>query len=233
MPWNGQDRYAGQERPELAVGSTRMPATNGPSGAVMPATSTTALSMGLRPRTWRMVPAALDTGPRGPRVCRPQRHIGGLGIEATGDSGHVAPVPDDVPGETMSTVWKAEEMDWVTAVWLGGAGGALVQVIALYVYVGSWHEARKECRDRRDAELPPLSRFVDFPADTAVAVTRLVLGAAAGVIFHGQIVGVAAAVAVGASAPAVLQQLGQVRGVREAVQVDGDLGRAAAGEPAA
>lgn len=124
-------------------------------------------------------------------------------------------------------------MDWVTATWLGAAGGALVQAIAVYVCVGSWHEARRECRDRRDPDLPPLSRFIDFPADTAVAVTRLVLGAAAGAIFHGQIVGMAAAVAVGASAPAVLQQLGQVRSIREAVQVDGGSGRAAAGESAA
>lgn len=109
-------------------------------------------------------------------------------------------------------------MDWVSAVLLGAAGGALVQAIAFYTYVSNWQEARRQSRERQDPELPPLSKFVDVPADTAVAITRLVLGATAGLVFHGQIVGVAAAVAVGASAPAVLQQLGAVRVLRDAVQ---------------
>lgn len=121
-------------------------------------------------------------------------------------------------------------MDWLTAAWLGAAGGALVQAVALYVYVGNWHEARRQCRDRQDPVLPPLSRFVDLPADAAVALTRLVLGAAAGAIFHGQIIGMAAAIAVGASAPAVLQQLGQVRSIRAAVQFDANSDRAATAE---
>jgi hypothetical protein len=124
-------------------------------------------------------------------------------------------------------------MNWVTAAWLGAAGGALVQAIALYVCVGNWHEARRQCRSRRDSELPSLSRFVDLPADTAVAITRIVLGASAGAIFHGQIIGMAAAIAVGASAPAVLQQVGQVRGIREAVQFDADVNRTAPEESTA
>lgn len=122
-------------------------------------------------------------------------------------------------------------MDWVSAVLLGAAGGALVQAVAFYACVGSWQEARRQGRQRRDSELPRLSRFVDVPADTAVAATRLVLGATAGLIFHNQIIGTAAAIAVGASAPAVLQQLGAIRVLREAVQYGS--GAEAAAEPAA
>jgi hypothetical protein len=124
-------------------------------------------------------------------------------------------------------------MDWTTAMLLGATGGALVQVIAVYSYVGNWYEARRQCRNRRDPNLPPFADFVDLPADIAVGVTRLVLGAAAGIIFHNQIVGMAAAIAVGASAPAVLQQLGQVRSVREAIQVDSMPGQSSATESAA
>lgn len=118
-------------------------------------------------------------------------------------------------------------MNWIAAALLGAAGGALVQAIALYACVGNWQQARRLVRNQDGAVLPPFSKYIDVPADTAVAVTRLVLGAAAGSIFHGQILGIAAAVAVGASAPAVLQQLGAIRSIRDAVQPQGDKADAA------
>jgi hypothetical protein len=115
---------------------------------------------------------------------------------------------------------KRMRMDWLTAAWLGGAGGALVEAIALHGYLTNWQEARRRGRHDKDAELPTLDQFIDIPADTLVAITRLVLGAAAGLVFHTQINGVAAAVAVGAAAPALLQQLGTFRAIRDAVQHD-------------
>jgi hypothetical protein len=109
-------------------------------------------------------------------------------------------------------------MDWFQAACLGAAGGGLVQLVAFYVSVGSWQDARRQRPPGDDSPPPPLSWFIDLPADSAVTLTRLALGASAGLLFHAQIVGVAAAVAVGASAPALLQQLGNIRTVREAVQ---------------
>jgi hypothetical protein len=67
-------------------------------------------------------------------------------------------------------------------------------------------------------ELPRLRRFIDLPVVATVALTRLLLGAAAGWVFHDQLVGFSAAIAVGASGPAILQQLGAFQPVREAVQ---------------
>jgi hypothetical protein len=79
-----------------------------------------------------------------------------------------------------------------------------------------------------------LATFIDIPANTAVAITRLVLGGAAGLIFHGQLSGVAAAIAVGASGPAVLQQLGSLRTVQDTIRY-GDISGAGslAGSPGA
>lgn len=110
-------------------------------------------------------------------------------------------------------------MDWLAATMLGACGGAIVQLIDLAVSVKEWQKARREARIKRKRSLPKLVIYVDVPADSLVFLTRLALGAAAGVIFHGQIVGVSAAVAVGASAPALLKQLGALHGLSE--QADG------------
>ena len=118
----------------------------------------------------------------------------------------------------MSLEPKRGQMEWFVAACLGAVGGAVVQLIALYVAVGTWQEARRQAKQNHETELPPLSRYIDPQADTAVTLTRLVLGALAGTIFHSQIIGVAAAITVGASAPAVLQQLGNFRVVEDAIQ---------------
>lgn len=106
-------------------------------------------------------------------------------------------------------------MDSLAVAALGACGGAVVQLIDLAVSAKEWQKARREARIQRKAVLPKLEVYVDVPADSFVFLTRLVLGAAAGYIFHGQIVGATAAVAVGASAPAMLKQLGAVRSLSE------------------
>lgn len=108
-------------------------------------------------------------------------------------------------------------MGWHVAAGLGAAGGALVEAIAFFAYLTSWQKARRLAR-QDNKSLPDFADYIDALPDTLVAITRVVLGAAAGTIFHGQISGSAAAVAVGASAPALLQQLGAVRTIRDAVQ---------------
>lgn len=99
-------------------------------------------------------------------------------------------------------------MDLLVVAVLGACGGALVQLIDLAVSAKEWQKARHEARLKRKGSLPKLAIYVDVPADSLVFLTRITLGAVAGFIFYGQVVGATAAVAVGASAPALLKQLG-------------------------
>jgi hypothetical protein len=101
-------------------------------------------------------------------------------------------------------------MDWAAAAALGMVGGGIVEVVAVWGNLAAWQKARHVAR-RRGRRLPPVTRYVDPAADALVAVTRLVLGAAAALILHTQMSGVVTAIAVGASAPALLAQLGAAR----------------------
>jgi len=101
-------------------------------------------------------------------------------------------------------------MGWAVAAVLGMVGGGVVEAVALWGNLAAWQQARHKAR-RRGRRLPPLTRYVDPAADALVAVTRLVLGAAAAILLHDQISGAVTAIAVGASAPALLAQLGAVR----------------------
>jgi hypothetical protein len=98
-------------------------------------------------------------------------------------------------------------MGWLAVVGLGACGGAVVSLVAFCSNVFAWHEARYAARARRVRRLPKLAKYVDPYPDLTVLVTRMVLGGAAGAIFHAQVRGVEAAIAVGASAPALLSQL--------------------------
>jgi hypothetical protein len=109
-------------------------------------------------------------------------------------------------------------VDLLTAMSLGAAGGLLVLLIFWHGCVVRWREARRQSRQRQDPDAPRLDMYVDIWPDILAGVTQVVLGAAAGAVFHQQVTGVAAAIAVGAAAPALLQQLGNSRNIREAVQ---------------
>ncbi|WP_147455215.1 hypothetical protein [Saccharothrix australiensis] len=91
----------------------------------------------------------------------------------------------------------------------------------------AWQEARRRQRLRR-AGPPSFGGFVDLPARAAAGITRIILGAIAGAVFHDQLAGIAAAIAVGASAPAVLQQFASFQSARQAIEHDG--GPAPAGQ---
>ena len=106
-------------------------------------------------------------------------------------------------------------MNWLVVTALGTCGGAIVQLIDLAVSAKEWQKARREARIRRKTPMPKLGAYVDVPADSLVFLTRLALGAVAGFIFHDQVVGPTAAVAVGASAPALLKQLGTLHTLDE------------------
>jgi len=101
---------------------------------------------------------------------------------------------------------------------LGASGGLLVLLIFWHGCLTRWREARRRAHQQHEAVPPRLGTFVDVWPDMLAGLTQVVLGAAAGALFHQQIVGVAAAVAVGAAAPSLLQQLGNSRSVKDAVQ---------------
>jgi hypothetical protein len=113
-------------------------------------------------------------------------------------------------------------VDWLAVTALGAVGGALVEVVNLYGRMTGWQSARHAARARGESDLPGLSSYIDVPADSLVALTRLLLGAAAGLVFHTQVSGAAAAVAVGACAPALLRQVGSSRSIAELLQTAGN-----------
>lgn len=109
-------------------------------------------------------------------------------------------------------------MDWSAYVVYGAVGGAIVEVVVFYGRVSAWQAKRHRVLAKGKGRLPPLRRYIDLPSDLLAAATRLLLGAAAGWLFHSQITGVYAAVAVGASAPALLRQVGTAKSVRGLVE---------------
>jgi hypothetical protein len=103
-------------------------------------------------------------------------------------------------------------MEWLTACALGACGGAIFEVTQVWGDVITWQQARHDAR-LSGSPLPRLAKYVDLPAAVLVLATRLLLGAASGWVFHAQVAGSVAGIAVGASAPALLGQLGKVRAI--------------------
>ena len=100
-------------------------------------------------------------------------------------------------------------LTWYEALGYGALGGLIVELISLWQQLQGWQEGRKAAM--LTGELAPnlVGRFIDPVADGAVAVTRVLLGCGAGFILNAELTGAYAAVAVGASAPALLAHLGQ------------------------
>lgn len=103
---------------------------------------------------------------------------------------------------------------------LGALGGSLRGLVDLYNQITQWHNARREHR-AGDALGPPpeITKYIDIVPEAIAGVVHIALGAAAGALFGGtgQVAGAYAAVVVGASAPALLTQLGQLRPIKNAV----------------
>ncbi|MBL1287434.1 hypothetical protein ACFTXO_14600 [Streptomyces sp. NPDC057067] len=99
----------------------------------------------------------------------------------------------------------------------GAGGGLVVEAVVTFGRLHAWQQARHASRVAGDA-LPKLGAYIDPPADSLAALFRVVLGCAAGWLLHGELGGMLAAVAVGASAPAVLAQMGSATTVAEALQ---------------
>lgn len=103
-------------------------------------------------------------------------------------------------------------VDWLLAMTYGAIGGAVVEVVVSSDRVLAWNAARHQALAHQPATaVPALTAYLDPLSDIAAGVTRILLGAVAGLLFHSQVTGAYAAIAVGCSAPTVLRQLGSAR----------------------
>lgn len=103
-------------------------------------------------------------------------------------------------------------MDWLLAMTYGAIGGAVVEAVVSSDRVLAWNAARHQALAHTPATpVPTLTAYLDPLSDVAAGVTRIMLGAVAGWLFHSQVTGAYAAIAVGCAAPTVLRQLGSAR----------------------
>lgn len=109
-------------------------------------------------------------------------------------------------------------LSWAEAAACGAGGGLIVEVVVTFGRLHSWQQARHSARTTA-GPLPGIDRFIDPLADGLAALFRVVLGSIAALLLHGEVTGVYAAVTVGASAPALLAQLGRASTAAEAVGV--------------
>ncbi|MEV0594484.1 hypothetical protein [Nonomuraea cavernae] len=109
-------------------------------------------------------------------------------------------------------------MDLLQVMVYGGLGGLVVEFMSSWAYLREWQAARREHLRVDKQPLPRLSDYVDLPADTLVALTRIVLGALSGSLLASQVTGPIAAIAVGAAAPALLKQIGSAQSLGAAQQ---------------
>jgi hypothetical protein len=115
------------------------------------------------------------------------------------------------------TGMAAPMLTWADGVVCGAGGGLIVEAVVTYGRLNAWQQARHTARAAAVA-LPPIGTFIDPLADSLAALFRVVLGGAAGWLLHGEVSGMFAAVAVGASAPALLAQIGRSATVADAIQ---------------
>ncbi|WP_433358904.1 hypothetical protein [Streptosporangium sp. CA-115845] len=102
-------------------------------------------------------------------------------------------------------------LDWFVAMGAGAGGGAIVEGVALWGKLNAWREDRQQVRASGEGDPPGLLDYIDVFPDTLVALTRVVIGAVAGVLLRDQLTGWMAAVVVGASGPALLRRFGTAR----------------------
>ncbi|MGW6239784.1 hypothetical protein ACWGBX_30355 [Streptomyces sp. NPDC055037] len=123
-------------------------------------------------------------------------------------------------------------LTWIEAAACGAGGGLIAEAVVTLGRLREWQQARHTARANAEA-LPDVGRFVDPLADSLAALLRVALGGAAGWLLHTEVTGMYAAVMVGASAPALLAQVGRAATPAEALgdRSGGDEPRGAASEP--
>jgi hypothetical protein len=110
-------------------------------------------------------------------------------------------------------------VDWHVAVAWGAVGGFIPGLLAFSGSVLDWQKARHQARSRGSRRLPRLRRYIDPFADVLAALTRVFVGAVAGLAFHTQVTGIVAMILLGAAGPSLLQNfLRDIPSVRAVVQ---------------
>jgi hypothetical protein len=105
----------------------------------------------------------------------------------------------------------------LTAIYYGAAGGLITEAVDVWQRLRSWRQARHAALIGKKPLPGLVPRFIDPAPDLSVALTRAGLGCVAGWLLHTEITGMYAALAVGASAPALLAGLGKATTPAEAM----------------
>jgi hypothetical protein len=106
-------------------------------------------------------------------------------------------------------------VNWLEAAQLGACGGAIFALYAPWQSLLAVHRARRACLAKGEP-LPRVRDRVDFLGDAVLLLMRTLFGAIAGAVFHSQLTAsaTAGAIAIGASAPLLLRQLGHVNALK-------------------
>lgn len=113
-------------------------------------------------------------------------------------------------------------MTWQLGVLYGAIGGGLVELVVLAGKLTRWQSDRDKALPR-GKPLRSWRKYVDLQTTVAVGVVRMTLGAIGGALFHSQVLSALAAVAVGASAPALLKQFSTNRSIGEITEQEQKL----------
>lgn len=108
-------------------------------------------------------------------------------------------------------------LSWAEAAAYGACGGLIVEAVVTFGRFHAWQQARHAARASAQ-QLPRIEQFVDPLADSLAALFRVVLGGVAAWLLHDEVTGVYAAVTVGASAPALLAQVGRATTAADALR---------------
>lgn len=103
-------------------------------------------------------------------------------------------------------------MTWWQYAALGAAGGALVEVLAVFKWITYWQADRRNKDGTLKEKRPSWRKYIDVPLHSVLFVIRVLLGAGTSALFgtNGEIKGAFVAVGCGVAAPAILAQLGAI-----------------------
>ncbi|MFD0374567.1 hypothetical protein [Streptomyces sp. NPDC127112] len=111
-------------------------------------------------------------------------------------------------------------LTWIEVTACGAGGGLIAEAVVTFGRLHAWQQARHAAR-ASTSPLPAFGAFVDPLADSLSALFRVALGGAAAWLLHAEVTGVYAAVTVGASAPALLAQVGRASTAADALRGPG------------
>lgn len=111
-------------------------------------------------------------------------------------------------------------MTWWQYAAFGAAGGALVEVLAIFKWITYWQADRRDKDGSLKAKRPNWQKYIDVPLHSVLLVIRMLLGAGTSALCgtNGEIKGAFVAVGCGVAAPVILAQLGAIPQLASLVQ---------------